>query len=53
MKFNLRLTIRVISAFVFAVALGVLLFLFLLDVAYQLLLKAYQSRIRRFLLPRA
>ena len=35
------------------IGLGVLFFLFLLDVAYQLLLKAYEARIRRFLLPRA
>ncbi len=35
------------------VVLGVLLFLFLLDAAYQLALKAYRKRIRRFLLPRA
>ena len=33
--------------------LGVLFFLFLLDVFYQLFLKAYRTRIRRFLLPRA
>ena len=35
------------------IGLGVLLFLFLLDAAYQLSLKAYRKRIRRFLLPRA
>jgi len=35
------------------IGLGVLLFLFLLDAAYQLLLKAYRKHIRRFLLPRA
>lgn len=35
------------------VSLGVLFFLFVLDIAYQLLLKAYRKRIRRFLLPRA
>ena len=35
------------------IALGILFFLFLLDIAYQLFLKAYISRIRRFLLPRA
>ena len=35
------------------IALGVLFFLFLLDAAYQLSLKAYEARIRRFLLPRA
>jgi hypothetical protein len=34
-------------------ALGVLFFLFLLDIAYQLFSKAYQKRLRRFLLPRA
>lgn len=34
-------------------ALGVLFFLFLLDILYQLSLKAYVSRVRRFLLPRA
>ena len=34
-------------------ALGVLFFLFLLDIFYQLFLKAYRNRIRRFLLPRA
>ncbi|MBQ1821347.1 MAG: hypothetical protein II117_07085 [Clostridia bacterium] len=33
--------------------LCVLLFLFLLDAAYQLCLKWYQNRLRRFLLPRA
>ena len=33
--------------------LGVLFFLFLLDVFYQLFLKTYRTRIRRFLLPRA
>lgn len=35
------------------IGLGVLLFLFLLDAAYQLALKAYRKRVRRFLLPRA
>ncbi len=35
------------------IALGALFFLFLLDVAYQLFLKAYRNRIRRFLLPHA
>lgn len=35
------------------IALGFLFFLFLLDVAYQLSLRAYRKRIRRFLLPRA
>ena len=35
------------------IALGILLFLFLLDIAYQLMLKAYRNRIRRCLLPRA
>ena len=34
------------------IGLGLLLFLFLLDAAYQLFLKAYRKRIRRFLLPR-
>lgn len=34
-------------------ALGVLFFLFLLDIAFQLFSKAYQKRLRRFLLPRA
>lgn len=33
--------------------LGFLLFLFLLDAAYQLYLKFYRNRLRRFLLPRA
>lgn len=33
--------------------LGFFLFLFLLDAAYQLYLKFYRSRLRRFLLPRA
>ena len=33
--------------------LGFLLFLFLLDAAYQLYLKFYRARLRRFLLPRA
>lgn len=35
------------------VGLGLLLFLFLLDVFYQLFLKWYRARLRRFLLPRA
>ena len=35
------------------IALGLIVFLFLLDVAYQLTLRAYRKRIRRFLLPRA
>lgn len=35
------------------IGLGLLLFLFLLDAAYQLSLKAYRKRVRRFLLPRA
>lgn len=35
------------------IGLGLLLFLFLLDAAYQLALKTYRKRIRRFLLPRA
>lgn len=35
------------------VGLGVLFFLFLLDILYQVSVKRYQSRIRRFLLPRA
>ena len=35
------------------IALGLVFFLFLLDVAYQLTLRAYRKRIRRFLLPRA
>jgi hypothetical protein len=35
------------------IGLGVLLFLFLLDVLYQLALKWYRSRLRQFLLPRA
>ena len=34
------------------IAISVLFFLFLLDVLYQLSLKAYRNRIRRFLLPR-
>ena len=34
-------------------ALVVLFFLFVLDIFYQLILKAYRNRIRRFLLPRA
>ncbi len=33
--------------------LGLLFFLFLLDAAYQLCLKWYEKRLRRFLLPRA
>lgn len=33
--------------------LGFLLFLFLLDIGYQLYLKCYQKHLRRFLLPRA
>ncbi len=33
--------------------IGVLLFLFILDVLYQLLLRLYRNRLRRFLLPRA
>lgn len=33
-------------------ALGVLFLLFLLDIFYQLFLKLYRNRIRRFLLPR-
>ena len=35
------------------IGLGALLFLFVLDILYQLLLKLYRSRLRRFLLPRA
>ena len=35
-----------------AVGLGILLFLFLLDVLYQLALKWYRDRLRNFLLPR-
>lgn len=35
------------------IGLGVLLFLFLLDVLYQLTLKWYRARLRYFLLPRA
>ncbi len=35
------------------IGLGLLLFLFLLDVFYQLFLKWYRARLRRFLLPRA
>ena len=35
------------------IALGLLLFLFLLDVLYQLSVKWYRKRLRRFLLPRA
>ncbi len=35
------------------IALGLVFFLFLLDAAYHLYLKAYQNRVRRFLLPRA
>lgn len=35
------------------IALGVLFFLFILDIAYQLFLKVYRNRLRRFLLPRA
>lgn len=35
------------------IALGALFVLFLIDILYQLFLKAYRSRIRRFLLPRA
>lgn len=34
-------------------ALGYFLFLFLLDAGYQLYLKCYRKRLRRFLLPRA
>lgn len=34
-------------------ALGTLFILFLLDIAYQLFSKVYQTRLRRFLLPRA
>lgn len=36
-----------------AIGLGCLLFLFVLDVSYQLLLKWYRNGLRRFLLPRA
>ena len=35
------------------IALGLVFFLFLLDAAYQIMLRAYQKGIRRFLLPRA
>ncbi len=35
------------------IGVGVLLFLFLLDVLYQLTLKLYRAKLRRFLLPRA
>ena len=35
------------------IALGLVFFLFLLDAAYHLYLKAYQNRVRRFLLPHA
>lgn len=35
------------------IGVGVLLFLFLLDVFYQLTLKLYRAHLRRFLLPRA
>lgn len=43
---------RTLPQCVFAV-LGFLMFLFLLDAAYQLYLKFYRKRLRRFLLPRA
>lgn len=36
-----------------AIGLGILLFLFLLDILYQLLLRWYRNGLRRFLLPRA
>jgi hypothetical protein len=35
------------------IGLGLLLFVFLLDAFYQLFLKWYRARLRRFLLPRA
>lgn len=35
------------------IGLGILLFLFLLDILYQLLLRWYRNGLRRFLLPRA
>ena len=35
------------------IGLGVLFFLFLLDIAYQLFVKTYRTRFRPFLLPRA
>lgn len=42
------------SPFVTAlIGFGLLLFVFLLDVFYQLFLKWYRARLRRFLLPRA
>lgn len=51
--FGVNLLILLPPSVTVLAALGVLFFLFLLDAAYQLFLKFYRNRLRRFLLPRA